>query len=198
MKARGTCRLHAEWKRTACLAGALLLLGACAARSPRILENPPAEPDGRWAGTDSRRAAAELTRESLSGPWLPQFQAAAARPPVIAVRPIANRSREPIDVDLLTLYIREEYAGSGKVRIAWLRPGREAPPASGDAAARRWASAVGADFVAQGTIRRLVDSAGRQRTIIYRIDLELARVETGERIWAGTRSVRKTAPHPPS
>ncbi|RLC51206.1 MAG: penicillin-binding protein activator LpoB, partial [Candidatus Cloacimonadota bacterium] len=60
-----------------------------------------------------------------------------------------------------------------------------------DETAKRLAQESGADFVLQGGIKSNVDASGGKAAKFYQIDLELINVETNEKVWIGSKEIKK-------
>ena len=49
----------------------------------------------------------------------------------------------------------------------------------------------GADFILQGTVNSITDANTRQKLVYYQVDLELTDLESNEKVWIGTKKIKK-------
>ena len=56
---------------------------------------------------------------------------------------------------------------------------------------KQWGQEKGADFMLQGTINSITDSNTREKIIYYQVDLELNDLETNEKVWIGSKKIKK-------
>ena len=123
--------------------------------------------------------------------------------PVVYVSRIRNKTSEHIDTEAITDKIKTALLKSGKVRftaaseineemIDQLRYQSESgmvDPRTRTAIGRQ----VGADLMLYGDIISIVKSAGRKQDVYYKINLELADLETGIIEWSEEKEIRKQA-----
>ena len=57
--------------------------------------------------------------------------------------------------------------------------------------AKNWGLEKGADFILQGTINSITDSNVKEKVMYYQTDLVLTDLETNEKIWIGTKKIKK-------
>ena len=50
---------------------------------------------------------------------------------------------------------------------------------------------LGADFLLQGSVKSVVDQEGGKQAVFYQTDLELVNIETMEKVWIGTKEIKK-------
>ncbi|RPJ05878.1 MAG: penicillin-binding protein activator LpoB [Spirochaetaceae bacterium] len=155
---------------------------------------------GRWNDTDSRLVAEQMIKDVLGRPWLADFQRAnSGSKPVIIVGAIRNKSSEHIEVAGFISDIERELINSGMVRFVanpqqreQIRREIEAQQSwSSGETMKRIAQETGADFMMQGTITTTVDAVDGKRAILYQVDLELINIETTEKVWIGTKKIKK-------
>jgi uncharacterized protein (TIGR02722 family) len=178
-------------------------LFACAS-SPRTVTRVEVDTQtdlsGRWNDTDSRLVAEQMIKDSLNRPWLADFQRNhGGAKPVIIVGAVRNLSSEHIEVASFIGDIERELINSGMVRFVANPQQREQIRreiesqqswSSGDTM-KRIAQETGADFMLQGTITTTVDAVEGKKAILYQVDLELINIETTEKVWIGTKKIKK-------
>lgn len=154
---------------------------------------------GRWNDTDARLTAEEMIDDVLSRPWLDRFVGEESREPVVVVGRIRNLSSEHIDTTGLVRDIERELINSGLVRFVAggdqrsdVREERmdQQSQATEDSIARLGAE-TGADYMLQGSITSTVDAIEGERAIFYQVDMELIDIETNEKVWIGSKEIKK-------
>ena len=60
-----------------------------------------------------------------------------------------------------------------------------------DETAKRLAAESGADFMLQGGIKSNIDASGGKAAKFYQVDLELINVESNEKVWIGSKEIKK-------
>jgi len=154
---------------------------------------------GQWNDTDSRLVAEEMIRDCLSRVWLTDFAAANGQKPVVTVGTIRNLTSEHISTETFTKDFERELLNSGQVRFVGSKTERvEVRDERQDQ--QEWASVetvkqlraeTGADFVLLGAVKTIVDQEEKNRVVFYQTDLELINVETNEKVWIGTKKIKK-------
>jgi PBP1b-binding outer membrane lipoprotein LpoB len=61
---------------------------------------------------------------------------------------------------------------------------------------KRLAAETGADFMLQGSIKTIIDQAGKESVKFYQVDLELIHLETNEKVWIGSKKIKKLIKRP--
>jgi penicillin-binding protein activator len=183
------------------LACTLTVLTGCQTtpRVQRVETTEAIDLSGRWNDTDSRLVAEEMISDSLNRPWLMSFVENTGRKPAVIVGTVLNRTHELISTETFIRDMERAYINSGNVRVVQSAEAREelrdergdqqqfADPET----AKRWRRELGADFMLQGVINSIVDSQDRQRLVYYQVDLELTNIETNEKVWLGSKQIRK-------
>ena len=188
-------------KKIIILGLAILLFAGCSSQRQVTRLDPESQTDlsGKWNDTDSRLVAEEMISDALSRPWLVNFIQAAGRKPVVTVGRIRNKSSEHIDVETFTTDFERELINSGSVSFVANKFQRD------DVRDERfdqdeWASAetkkklreeLGADFILLGAIKSITDQLEGKMTVSYQTDLELINIQTNEKVWIGTKDIKK-------
>lgn len=179
----------------------MIVFGGCATapRVQRVDETEAIDLSGRWNDTDSRLVAEEMITDSLNRPWLMSFVENNGRKPAVIVGMVLNRSHELISTDTFIRDMERAYINAGSVRVVQSAEAREqlrderadqqqfADPDT----AKRWRQELGADFMLQGVINSIVDTQERDQLVYYQVDLELTNIETNEKVWLGTKKIKK-------
>ena len=179
---------------------AVLIIGCGSSRKvTRVGADTTIDLSGNWNDADARMVAEEMISDCLARPWINDFNMANSAKPVVTVGTIRNLSREHIDTETFTTDFERELLNSGKVRFVASRGDRgeirdermEQQEYASDETAKRLAQEVGADFLLQGAIKTIVDQVEGTRVIFYQTDLDLVNVETNEKVWIGTKKIKK-------
>ena len=180
--------------------GMLILSNSCANRKVnRIDPNTQTDISGRWNDTDSRLVANEMIKDVLERPWRPQFEQKFNKKPVIVVGSVRNKSSEHIDPITFTKDMEKAFINSGTVSVVQsgdernqLREERnEQQTFASEETRKKWGKEKGADFMLNGVITSIVDQYKNQKTVSYKINLELTDLETNEKVWIGEKEIKK-------
>jgi len=180
----------------------LLMAMGCASSTrtvSRVAADEQTDLSGNWNDTDSRLVAEQMIQDMTYRPWLQDYVMEMDRKPVLIVGTIRNLSSEHIQTDTFIKDIERELINSGKVKFVASKKEREEirderkeqQSYASDETAKRLAQESGADFVLQGGIKSNVDASGGTAAKFYQIDLELINVETNEKVWIGSKEIKK-------
>ena len=154
---------------------------------------------GKWNDTDARLVAEEMISDCLSRAWLTGFAAAQSKKPVVTVGTIRNMTSEHIIMETFIADFERELINANQVRFvasheqrAEVREERfEQAEFASKETAKRLHDELGADFILQGAVKTITDQEGGKRVVFYQTDLELVNVETMEKVWIGTKKIKK-------
>jgi len=187
-------------KRALLILLALTVVMGCGKRKVTRLETDTVtDLSGRWNDTDSRLVAEEMISDCLSRVWLSDFNVAEGRKPVVTVGTIRNRSSEHINTETFSKDFERELLNSGKVKFVASREQRgevrderlDQQEFASLETAKRMAQETGADFLLYGDINTIQDELEGTRVMYYQTDLELINIETNEKVWIGTKKIKK-------
>lgn len=180
---------------------ATVLIAGCGGgkQVTRLDPNTTTDLSGKWNDTDSRMVAEEMIRDVLARPWLTNFAAEMGKKPVVAVGTIRNKSSEHIDTEVFTKDFERELINSSQVRFvaakdyrAELRAERqEQAEFASQETMKKMRNELGADFLLQGSVKSIVDQEDNKQAVFYQTDLELVNIETMEKVWIGTKEIKK-------
>ena len=176
------------------------VLAGCMPRTvERIDEGQQIDLSGRWNDTDSRLVAEELIRDAMSRPWLTDFLEIKVRRPTVIVGLVKNKTHELISTEIFIKDMEREFVNSGRVSVVQAGDARDelrreradqqefASPET----VKKWGRERGADFILQGVVNSIVDTMDKRKVVLYQVDLELIDIETNEKVWIGTKKIRK-------
>jgi hypothetical protein len=190
-------------KKILLIAVITLLLGCASASEVRKVQRVGADTtidlSGRWNDADSRMVAEKIVADILENNWLFNYVAEYQKKPVVIVGTIHNKTYEHINVETFANDIERELINSGKVRFvadpnqrAEIRKERlEQQSYASEETTKRLAQEIGADFMLQGTLSSIEDTIEGQKVVYYQADLELIHLETNEKVWIGTKKIKK-------
>ena len=166
----------------------------------RIDPNQQTDISGRWNDTDSKQVAEEMTSDVLSKPWLKRFMDEnEGKAPVVIIGDVTNKSHEHISSETFIKDIERAFINSGKVRLVENNLFREKMRAElesqqGNAtyeSQKAMAQELGADFMMFGTINSTVDAYKKEKVVAYKVNLELANLQSTEKVWIGDKEIKK-------
>ena len=179
----------------------LTLIVACGSsrKVSRVAADTTIDLSGKWNDADARMVSQEMVGDCLSRPWINDFNMDMGAKPVVTVGTIRNMSSEHIDTETFTKDFERELLNSGKVRFVAARIDRseireeraEQQEYASDETVKRMAEETGADFILQGSIKTIVDQIEGRRVIFYQTDMELVNIESNEKVWIGTKKIKK-------
>jgi uncharacterized protein (TIGR02722 family) len=157
--------------------------------------------DYRFNDVDARDTWREMTADALRQGWIERAGQASGRKPVVIVGPIKNATQTYLDTQMFTTEIERELINSGRVTFVAMNTQRDDIRAE-RADQQEWASPqtrknlraeTGADFIMLGRV--MEDSprtlTGRGGVAYYKINLEIINLETNEKVWIGSKEVKK-------
>lgn len=154
---------------------------------------------GGWNDTDARLVAEEMVRDALARPWLNDFSRATGKKPVVTVGTFRNQTSEHINTETFTKDFERELINSNQVRFVAARDQRaeirderqEQQEFASRETVKKLREETGADFVLLGSVKDIVDELQGTKTVFYQTDFELINVETTEKVWIGTKKIKK-------
>jgi uncharacterized protein (TIGR02722 family) len=183
------------------LSTCVMLLAGCASstRVSRIESTTTTDLSGRWNDTDSRLVAEEMIKDVLQRPWLQDHLTKAAQKPTVIVGQIRNLSSEHISTETFIKDIERELINSGQVRFVASREERqgvrderfEQQHFASEASMKAWAQELGADYMLIGSIKTITDAVEGKQAVYYQTDLELVQIESTEKVWIGSKKIKK-------
>ncbi len=176
----------------------VLVLG-CARSVTRVSPDQQIDLSGRWNDTDSKLVAEEMINDVLNRPWLNDFRRSTNRKPVVIVGIVSNKTAEHIESETFIKDVEREFINSGMVRVVqnslFREKLREERADQGEFASietqAQWGRELGADFMMFGVINSTTDAYNREKAINYKVNLELASIETNEKVWIGDKEIKK-------
>ncbi len=150
----------------------------------------------QWSETDMQNAAKELVASVANHPAI----ANAKTPPVLMVTNLQNKTSEHIDTQSIMDMIRVELMQTGRVTFI-------DKEARGDIASeyeyqnsgmvseetkKGPGGQIGSDFILNGRMDSIVQEVGKDKTVYYKLTLNLTNVKTSVIVWTNHKQIRKT------
>lgn len=179
------------------LVASIFLAGCSSAPDvKRVDASTQTDLSGYWNDTDVRIVCESLIGECLDSPRVAQFEAKNGRPPVVIVGSFKNDSDEHIDTSIITKKMETAIINSGKAEFVASKNERgelrterdEQQSFASEATAKSLANETGADFMMIGSVKTIVDKAGKVATRTYFVYGELIEIETNKKLWIGENS----------
>jgi uncharacterized protein (TIGR02722 family) len=149
----------------------------------------------RWSESDMQNAVKSLVKSAGS-----HYSIKAAKiPPVVMVTGIQNKTEEHIDTQSISDMVRVELMRNGRLQFV--------DKAARDSIADEYkyqnsgavskntkkgpGGQVGADYILNGRLDSIVQQAGRDKTVYYKVTLNMTNLKTGLIIWSDYKQIRK-------
>jgi hypothetical protein len=173
-------------------------LAACSSvpKVTRVDADTRTDLSGYWNDTDVRIVCDSLIKACLDSPRVIREIAQKGRLPVILVGAFRNGSDEHIDTSIISKTMEVAIFNSGKADFvaggdtrAELRAERlDQESNAGEETAAAQKNETGADFLLTGTVKTIMDRAGKRTTRTYFVSAELSSIETNTRLWMDQNS----------
>ncbi|UYL10375.1 penicillin-binding protein activator LpoB [Bdellovibrio sp. SKB1291214] len=149
----------------------------------------------QWSETDMQKAVQDLVASSLQSPAITQSK----KMPVVIVTGLQNKTSEHIDTQSIMDMIRVELMKSGKVAFI-------DKEARGDIAdeynyqnsgmtsaetKKGPGGQIGADFIINGRLDSIVQEVGKDKSVYYKLTLNLTNLKTSMISWSDQKQIRK-------
>jgi len=180
----------------------MLVILACAptVKTTRVSTDQTTDLSGRWNDTDAGLVAQEMIKDVLSRAWYSDFLSNHdERKPVVIVGSVRNLSTEHIETDTFISDMERELINSSMVKFVASKGERaevrdeklDQQTQASEETAKRLAAETGADFMLQGSIKTIIDAIEGKQAKFYQTDLQLINLETSEKVWIGTKKIKK-------
>ncbi|HNQ97334.1 MAG: penicillin-binding protein activator LpoB [Spirochaetales bacterium] len=185
----------------------LVLVSSCSSnpKVTRVDSDTQIDLSGYWNDTDVRIVCESLINDCLSSPRVARFEQQKGRLPVVIVGSFRNQSDEHIDTSIITKRMETAILNNGKADFVAssaergeLREERQAQQDwSSEETAKALANETGADYMMIGSVKTIVDQAGKTATRTYFVYAELIELESNRKVWLGENSeIKKVIKRP--
>jgi len=151
--------------------------------------------DDTWSETDMQVVAKSLVDSMMQSPAI----SAASKPPLVMVTNLQNKTSEHIDTQSIMDKIRVAVMRSGKVQFID-KEAREDIKSEydyqnsgmvSDFDKKGPGSQKSADFIVNGRLDSITKEVGNQKTVYYKITLNLTNLKTSVIVWSDEKDIRK-------
>lgn len=149
----------------------------------------------QWSETDMQNSVKAMVTSLLAHPSI----AAAKTPPILMVTKLQNKTSEHIDTQSIMDMVRVELMKSGKVvfvdkeardDVADEYNYQNSGMVSQDSKKGPGAQ-IGADFILNGRMDSIVQEVGKEKTVYYKMTLNLTNLKTNLVTWTDQKELRK-------
>lgn len=150
----------------------------------------------QWSETDMQKAVADLVASLMNSGSIAQ----AKKMPVVMVTNLQNKTSEHIDTQSIMDMVRVELMKSGKVGFIDKEARQDISDEynyqnSGMVAEdskKGPGGQVGADFIINGRLDSIVQEVGKDKSVYYKLTLNLTNLKTSMISWSDQKQIRKT------
>jgi penicillin-binding protein activator len=150
----------------------------------------------QWSETDMQVVVKSMVESLTKHPSV----AAAKAPPDVIVTGLQNKTSEHIDTQSIMDMIRVELTNSGKVSFLDKEARKDISDEydyqnSGMVSKETKKSAgsqIGADFIINGRMDSIVQEVGKDKSVYYKLTLNLTNIKTSRIVWTDQKQIRKT------
>ncbi len=148
-----------------------------------------------WSESDMQIVVKDLVDKMIVHPSI----SSAKRPPLVMVTNLQNKTSEHIDTQSIMDMVRVDLTNSGKIQFID-KEAREDIKGEYDYQNSGMVSGetkkgpggqIGADFIVNGRLDSIVQEVGKNKTIYYKITLNLTNLKTSVITWTGQKEIRK-------
>ncbi|MCB0419553.1 MAG: penicillin-binding protein activator LpoB [Bdellovibrionales bacterium] len=149
----------------------------------------------KWSESDMQNAVRDLVSSATTHRSI----SASRTPPVVMVTRLQNKTSEHIDTQSIMDMVRVELMRGGRVQFV--------DKAARDDIAEEYdyqnsgmvsretqkgpGGQTGADFIINGRLDSIVQQAGKDKTVYYKVTLNMTNLKTGVIIWSDYKQIRK-------
>ncbi len=177
----------------------IVTITGCKTKVQRVGVDETIDLSGRWNDTDSQLVSAEMITDISTRPWIEEYTAKNGKKPVVIIGTVRNKSSEHIETETFTKDLERELINNGRVTFVAnkiergeLRSERtEQQTWSREETQKRLAAETGADYMLQGSIKTIIDQEGKKSVKFYQVDLEMIHIESNEKVWMGSKKIKK-------
>ena len=181
------------------LMGLALAVTACGPKAfvKGNYDNPESENllNDSWSETDMQKVVQDLVAKLVSHPAI----ATAKKMPIVMVTNLQNKTSEHIDTQSIMDMVRVELTNSGKVAFVDKEARQDIAEEynyqnsgmTSEETKKGPGGQVGADFIVNGRLDSIVQEVGKDKTVYYKITLNMTNLKTSVITWTGQKEIRK-------
>jgi uncharacterized protein (TIGR02722 family) len=150
----------------------------------------------QWSETDMQNAVHDLVQSALGTPAI----TGARKTPVVMVTNLQNKTSEHIDTQSIMDMVRVELMRSGKVGFIDKEARQDIADeyqyqnsgTTSKESKKSTGNQVGADFIINGRLDSIVQEVGKDKTVYYKLTLNLTNLSSSMITWSDYKQIRKT------
>jgi uncharacterized protein (TIGR02722 family) len=150
----------------------------------------------QWSETDMQKTVADMVASMVKHPVINNAKV----PPIVMVTGLQNKTSEHIDGQNIMDMVRVELSQTGKVSFIDKEARQDIADEynyqdSGmvnDTTKKGPGGQIGADFIVNGRIDSNVQEVGKDKTVYYKLTLNLTNLKTSVISWTNHKQIRKT------
>lgn len=148
----------------------------------------------QWSETDMQKSVAELVSSMAAHPAIAQ----ASKKPIVLVTKIQNKTSEHVETQSIADMIKVELTRSGKLLFIDKEArediaNEQSYQESGAVGSNKIGKGqqVGADYILNGRLDSITQEAGKDKTVYYKLTLNLTDIRSGLIVWTDHKQMRK-------
>lgn len=181
------------------VAGALALVTGCGPKAFVRGEYDDVQNENnlndQWSETDMQKVVADLVAGMTSHPAI----ANAKKQPIVMVTKLQNKTSEHIDTQNIMDMVRVELSRGGRVAFVDKEAREDVSEEynyqnSGmvsEETKKGPGGQIGADFIINGRLDSIVQEVGKDKTVYYKVTLNLTNLKTNIVVWSDYKQLRK-------
>ena len=150
----------------------------------------------QWSETDMQTAVKALVASMMAHPTIDKAKA----PPIVMVTNLQNKTSEHIDTQSIMDMIRVELMKNGKVSFIDKEARQDVADEynyqnsgmTSNESKKGPGGQVGADFIINGRLDSITQEVGKEKTVYYKLTLNLTNLKTTLISWSDHKQIRKT------
>lgn len=149
----------------------------------------------QWSETDMQVVVKTMVESMVNHPAI----AKATNPPILMVTNLQNKTNEHIDTQNIMDLVRVDLSNTGKVAFID-KEAREDIASEYDyqdsgmveeKTKKGPGGQIGADYIVNGRLDSIVQEVGKEKTVYYKLTLNMTNLKTGVVTWTNKKEIRK-------
>lgn len=149
----------------------------------------------QWSETDMQVAVKAMVTSMVNHSTI----AGAKRTPIVIVTNLQNKTSEHIDTQSIMDMVRVDLSQSGKVAFVDKEARQDMADeydyqnsgTTSEETKKSTGGQTGADFIINGRLDSIVQEVGKDKTVYYKLTLNLTNLKTGVIAWTNYKQIRK-------
>ncbi len=148
-----------------------------------------------WSETDMQKTVEDLVGKMVNHPSISN----AKKMPIVMVTNLQNKTSEHIDTQSVMDMVRVELTNSGKVAFVDKEARQDIADEynyqnsgmTSEESKKGPGGQIGADFIVNGRLDSIVQEVGKDKTVYYKVTLNMTNLKTSVITWTGQKQIRK-------